>query len=48
MSQENAIGQTLNMLYDDLENIDPKAPATRSDTAQILYNILYACQVIQY
>ena len=48
LSQQNMLDEPLNMLYDDLENIDPKAPATRGETAQILYTILNATGVIIY
>lgn len=48
MSQRSVLDKPLNMLYDDLTNIDPKVPATRGETAQILYNILYAVDVFTY
>ena len=47
-SQRNILGQTLSMLYDDLENIDPQTSATRGETAQVLYTILSAVEVIKY
>jgi hypothetical protein len=47
-SQKNILGQTLSMLPDDLENISPKAAATRGDTAQILYTIFSAIELIPY
>lgn len=47
-SQRNILGQPLNMLYDDLENIDPQTSATRGETAQVLYTILSAVEVIKY
>lgn len=47
-SQRNILGQTLSMLYDDLENIDPQTSATRGETAQVLYTILTAVEVIKY
>ena len=30
------------------EEIEPQSPATRGETAQILYNILYATDIIPY
>lgn len=47
-SQKNILGQPLSMLYDDLENIEPQTPATRGETAQVLYTILTAVEVIKY
>ncbi len=47
-SQKNALGQPLNMLYDDLDAIQPKAFATRGETAQVLYNLFAAVEVIKY
>lgn len=47
-SQKNVFGKTLNLLYDELENIAPQTPATRGETAQVLYNIYYAVSVINY
>lgn len=47
-SQTNILGQPLSMLYADLEDIDPKAPATRGETVQVLYNILTAVEVLKY
>ena len=48
LSQQNILGQPLSMLYAPLEEIDPQAPATRGETAQILYTILNAIELIPY
>ena len=47
-SQTNVLGQPISMLYDPLEKISPQSPATRGETAQVLYNILYATDIIPY
>lgn len=47
-SQQNILGEPLSMLYAPLEDIDPQASATRGETAQVLYNILYAVSLIPY
>lgn len=48
LSQKNYFNQTLSMLYAPLEDIAPQADATRGETAQILYKILYSADVINY
>ena len=48
LSLHNVLGMPITMLYAPLEDIDPKAPATRGETAQILYNILYSTDIIPY
>ncbi len=47
-SQRNILGQPLNMLYDDLENIQPREPATRGQTAQVIYQLFTAINLIKY
>ena len=47
-SQTNIMGIPLSMLYAPLEEIDPQASATRGETAQILYNIFFATDIITY
>ena len=47
-SQRNLMGTTLNMLHTDLASISPKAPATRGETAQTLYNIFFAVSILNY
>ena len=47
-SQQNILDEPLSMLYAPLEDIDPQASATRGETAQVLYNILYAVSLIPY
>ena len=47
-SQTNIHGQPISMLYAPLKYIAPQSPATRGETAQILYNILYATDIIPY
>lgn len=47
-SQSNVMGVPLSMLYASLDAIPPQAPATRGETAQILYNIFYATDIIPY
>lgn len=47
-SQHNILGQPLSMLYDEVEAIDPQTAATRGETAQVLYTILAAVEVIPY
>ena len=47
-SQTNTIGVPLSMLYAPLEEINPQSPASRGETAMILYNILYATDIIPY
>lgn len=47
-SQKNFLGQPLNMLYDDLEAIQPQAFVTRGQIAQVIYNIFSTVDVIKY
>ncbi len=47
-SQTDTIGVPISMLYARLEDIPPQSPATRGETAMILYNILYATDIIPY
>ena len=47
-SQTNYFGQTLSPLYAPREEIDPQAPATRSETALTLYNIFWMTDLIKY
>ena len=47
-SQTNTIGVPVSMLYARLEDIPPQSPATRGETAMILYNILFATDIIPY
>ena len=47
-SQKNILGQPLNMLYDDLENIDPQAFVTRGQIAQVIYNVFTTIDLIKY
>ena len=47
-SQHNILGQPLSMLYDKLENIAPRGPATRGETALVLYTIFNAVDLIPY
>ena len=47
-SQTNILGIPFSVLYDSPENIDPQAPATRGETAQILYNIFFATDISPY
>lgn len=48
LSQKNIFGNTLSMLYADLEDIAPQTPASRGETAQVLYNILSAVNLLNY
>jgi len=48
LSQKNILGQPLTMLYAPLEEIPPQAPATRAETALILYTILSSTDIIPY
>ena len=45
-SQKNILGQPLSMLYASSDSIDPKAPATRGQTAQILYTLFTAVELL--
>lgn len=47
-SQKNILGQPLSMLYASSDSIDPKAPATRGQTAQILYTLFTAVELLKY
>lgn len=47
-SQQNILGQPLSMLYASSDSIDPKAPATRGQTAQILYTLFTAVELLTY
>lgn len=47
-SQKNLLGQPLSMLCTPSEEVAPQAPATRGETAQILYTILTAVEVLDY
>ena len=47
-SQTNVLGQPISMLYDPLEKISPQSPATRGETAQVLYNIFFSTDIIPY
>ncbi|MBQ2926615.1 MAG: S-layer homology domain-containing protein, partial [Ruminiclostridium sp.] len=47
-SQKNFLGQPLNMLYDDLEAIQPQSFVTRGQIAQVIYNIFSTVDVIKY
>ena len=47
-SQKNLLGQPLSMLCTPSDQVDPQAPATRGETAQILYTILVAVGVLGY
>ena len=47
-SQTNVLGQPISMLYDPLEKISPQSPATRGETAQVLYNIIFSTDIIPY
>lgn len=44
---QDAFGANINFLWDDLANIDPEAPATRGETAALLYNLLAYTGVLQ-
>ena len=47
-SQTNVLGQPISMLYASVNEIPPQSPATRGETAQILYNIFFATDIIPY
>ena len=47
-SQTNTVGVPLSMLYAPLKEIAPQSPASRGETAMILYNILYSTDIIPY
>ena len=47
-SQKNILGQTLSMLWADPADIDAQGAATRGETAQLLYTILVATDVVPY
>ena len=47
-SQKNILGQPLSMLYASSDSIAPKAPATRGQTAQILYTLFTAVELLKY
>ena len=47
-SQKNILGQPLSMLYASSDSIDSKAPATRGQTAQILYTLFTAVELLKY
>ena len=47
-SQKNILGQPLSMLYASSDSIDPKAPATRGQTAHILYTLFTAVELLKY
>lgn len=44
---QDVSGGYINFLWDDLANIDPTAPATRGETAALLYNVLAYTGVLQ-
>ena len=39
-SQKNLLGQKINLLYDDPASLDPTAPASRADAAELMYSVL--------
>lgn len=47
-SQTNLLGQPLSMLPTPSAQVDPQAPATRGETAQILYTIFTAVELLDY
>lgn len=47
-SQTNLLGKPLSMLCTPSDQLNPKAPATRGETAQILYKILTAVEILTY
>ena len=47
-SQTNVMGLPVSMLYASLDDIPPQAPATRGETARILYNIFFSTDIIPY
>ncbi len=44
---QDEAGEAINFLWDDPANIDPAAPATRGETAALLYNILAFTGVLE-
>lgn len=45
---ENNDGETVSMLHDELENIDPTAPILREEAAATLCNVLEGLRIIAY
>lgn len=48
LSQRNVLGQPLSMLPSALEDIPPRQPALRGETAMTLYHILYSTGIVHY
>ncbi len=47
-SQSNALGQTVSLLWAEPQDIDPSAPATRDEAAQLLFNLLSYTDILPY
>lgn len=45
-SEEDGVGTTVGLLWDQPENIDPLAPASRQEAAQVLYTLFYYLRVL--
>jgi len=47
-SQTNILGMPISVLTAPSDEIEPQAAATRGDTAELLYNLLYCTSVLDY